>query len=451
MTPSSGIAKATTIEELRKVCKPTPLEGEALARFFVETNAARDPHQEPRKRLRMGLDAANPARLLFYGHRGCGKSTELNKFLEENKNDFLPVKFSVFDTMTPNNVLAEDLMLVIAEQVLKTAQENRIQLDDASLGPVYRYFDEEMEKQAESHGAETKAAAGADSGASFLGKLLGVFVRISGEIQMNSYSEHTVVHALRKRPADLLRQVNAIIHAVRSKLSGKQLLIIVEDIDKLDLKQAREMYVNNVNLLTGLAAHVIYTIPIFLIHSPDLGAFKPRFDASIALPMIKVSEPGKAKPSSGHAIIKRIIEERVAKELFGKDALNLLIEKTGGVLRHAFEVLQIVATMTKTGPKITKANVRYGLNQLRKECLQQISLPTEPIPEGPKSVNELFDRLTEYAQKQLQGEKQEPVSDSVNQILLKTCALVEYNGEGWFGVHPLVMESLESLGRIALP
>jgi hypothetical protein len=46
------------------------------------------------------------------------------------------------------------------------------------------------------------------------------------------------------------------------------------------------------------------------------------------------------------------------------------------------------------------------------------------------------------------GEKQQPTSDAINQILLKTCALVEYNGEGWFGVHPLVIEGLQRLGRL---
>jgi len=46
------------------------------------------------------------------------------------------------------------------------------------------------------------------------------------------------------------------------------------------------------------------------------------------------------------------------------------------------------------------------------------------------------------------GDKNPPRADAVNQILLKSCALVEYNGEGWLGVHPLVMKNLKALGRL---
>jgi hypothetical protein len=64
-------------------------------------------------------------------------------------------------------------------------------------------------------------------------------------------------------------------------------------------------------------------------------------------------------------------------------------------------------------------------------------------------VDELYNRLADYGRKQQNGEKPRPVSDSVNQLLLKPCALVEYNGEGWFGVHPLVIENLKDLGRLS--
>ncbi|MBW2664102.1 MAG: hypothetical protein JRD93_19520, partial [Deltaproteobacteria bacterium] len=203
-----------------------------------------------------------------------------------------------------------------------------------------------------------------------------------------------------------------------------QLLIIVEDLDKLELMQAREMYVNHVNLLTGVTANIIYTIPIFLFHSPDVNAFKHHFDDVVALPMIKVTDP-EGQPAPGFNTVKKIIMQRIEDNLIKEDALDRLVTMTGGVLRH------------------------YGLNQLRKDFWQQISLPFDSLPDGPKSVDDLYNRLADYGRKQLKGEKPRPVSDSVNQLLLKSCALVEYNGEGWFGVHPLVIENLKDLGRLS--
>ncbi len=69
-------------------------------------------------------------------------------------------------------------------------------------------------------------------------------------------------------------------------------------------------------------------------------------------------------------------------------------------------------------------------------------------PDPDVSIEQLYERLQEYASKQLKGEKIPPMSDYINQILLRSCALVEYNGEGWFGVHPLVIDNLKELGRL---
>jgi hypothetical protein len=164
--------------------------------------------------------------------------------------------------------------------------------------------------------------------------------------------------------------------------------------------------------------------------------------------MIKVYDP-ETKMRPGLEVIESLIKKRVDDALIEPDALRLLIDKTGGVLRHVFEVLNIVSTMTDVSVPISETAIRYGLNQLRKTCWQQIAEPVDNTG-GVISVNELYDRLTEYAKAQLQGKKTIPQSDPINRLLLSICALIEYNGEGWFGVHPLVVENLEKLGRLNL-
>ena len=113
-----------------------PLEGSQLQSFFVETDEARDPNQCTRERIKMALKT-DPARILFYGHPGSGKSTELNKFLSEHEEDYLPVKFSVTTAMTPSNVLAEDLILVITHiEELKEAFPARIEVTKTPDGSL---------------------------------------------------------------------------------------------------------------------------------------------------------------------------------------------------------------------------------------------------------------------------------------------------------------------------
>ena len=97
---TTPLQPAQTIMEVRQTCTPRALVGSALDAFFIETDLSRDPMQDTRQFLRNTL-ASNPdARILFVGHRGCGKSTELNKFLAECRDRFFPITFSILDEMT---------------------------------------------------------------------------------------------------------------------------------------------------------------------------------------------------------------------------------------------------------------------------------------------------------------------------------------------------------------
>lgn len=449
---SDNSKKAETIADIRRVCRPSPLEGEALKNFFVETDSARDPYQHTRQRIKDILEIRSESRILFYGHRGCGKSTELNKLVSEIGDRYFTVNFSVQDEMSPVAIRAEDLILVIMHRVLKYAQSAGLNMSEDLLNPVFDFFNQTTITRKAGRDSCAEAGGGVDTKSGVLGNLIGLFAKFRAEIKLNVHSDETTVAILRKRPADLLTQANMVIEAVSEALpEGKRLLVIVEDLDKLDLKQAREIYVNNVSLLTGIIANIIYTIPIFLFHSPDVDSFKHGFDDAINMPMIKVTEPGKTDPCPGFETIREIIRKRVSDELIDEGALKHLILMTGGVLRYAFEVLHRTALMANVSAPIEKEQVDYGLQQLRKEFWQQVALPYDKLPGGPETVEELYDRLEEYGSNQNKGNKNPPKTDAINQILLKACAIVEYNGEGWFGVHPLVIENLKTLGRFSEP
>ncbi len=444
----SAFQKAQNLQEIRVVCRPEPLAGDQLDAFFVETDLARDPNQRTREQLMAALDVEKDMRLLFYGHGGCGKSTELNMLKKELGNRFLIVGFSALDEMNYISARAEDLILVITERILKTAREARLEVDDKLIEPVLKYFSETTTRTQKGKVFGAGADVGAGGKLSLL-TLLNLFTKLQAEIKLEARSEKTTVARLRKSPADLLAQANNVIHAVQTALPEDQrLLIIVEDLDKLDLKQAYEMFVNNVRLLTGVNTSIIYTIPVFLFHSPDVNAFRHHFDDAISQPMINVMNPSNQK-EPGFETVRKIILARIEKNLIHDDALDLLVEKTGGVLRHAFEALHIASRVSTAAAPLTADHIQYGLGRLKKEFWSQIALPMEPIPGAPESVVELYDRLTQYALDQKKGAKTIPMADATNQVLLRSCALVEYNGEGWFGVHPLVIDNLKRMGKIS--
>jgi hypothetical protein len=161
--------------------------------------------------------------------------------------------------------------------------------------------------------------------------------------------------------------------------------------------------------------------------------------------MVKVTQPDGSR-APGFETVRRLVLRRLEKRLISDDALDLLIEKTAGVLRHVFEVLNTVSLMTslREAP-IRKEHVEYGLKRLRSELATQIALPPEKV-EGLVSVKQLYDWLWEAAKSQRAGQPKPRSSEPVVQVLLQSCALVEYNGSGWLGVHPLAQEYLVELG-----
>lgn len=450
----SVIKKAETIEEIRRVCRPDPLNDKNLSAFFVETDQVRDPHQRTRELILSALEMGDNVKLLFSGYKGCGKSTELNKFIAENRNDFFIVNFSAHREMNPIAGKAEDLVLIIAERLLNAAIKNKNKVHVNGnwklISSVIDFWGDITinEKTGMEPNLETGANFSAEDG--LLEKLVGVLAKLKADAKVSVHGDETKVAKLRKRPAILLAYTNMLIDAVRDQLTdGKRLLIIVDDLDKLDIQKARDIFINNISTLTSINADIIYTVPIFLFHSSDVGALTSNFDKVISLPMIKMWEPPDAKAEDGYKKIRNMIFKRINENLIEKDALDLLIEKTGGVLRHVFEVLQATAFMADLEPPIKKEHIKYGLKKLQGEFWGHIALPYESFAGGPSSVNELYDKLTEYAIQQRKGEKCKPVPSTVNQILLKACALVEYNGDRWFGVHPLVLDNLKTMGRLS--
>jgi hypothetical protein len=54
--------------------------------------------------------------------------------------------------------------------------------------------------------------------------------------------------------------------------------------------------------------------------------------------------------------------------------------------------------------------------------------------------------LEECFRGQSSGSPCKPGGSTIDQVLLKSCALVEYNGDRWLGVHPLVQDILKETG-----
>jgi hypothetical protein len=247
--------------------------------------------------------------------------------------------------------------------------------------------------------------------------------------------------------SELVAHCDSLIKEARIAFAskGKEMLLIIEDLDKCGLADADELFIQNPTPLACLSCKAVYTLPIWLLYSPKGSMLRNSFPV-VTLPMIKVQEKDGNRCKQGMEAVREILSRRFDVDgLVDEDALDLAIEKTGGVLRHLFEVL-ITAALVASGKvkrgertgenaKLQKQDVEYGLRRLQYMLLNQrgtVGLPEE--------YREISTETIDLRLKKLVGKAERLAPDNINLLLIRAETLIEYNNEGWCRLHPLVEE-----------
>ena len=445
---------ANTLPDAIKNCFPRPLTADNLDDFWVETQDARDGFVCFRDNLKDILNQEGSPKVLVYGHRGCGKSTEINKFVSELDPSWLVVKLNAGDFLPVSGNQAADVLLAACTRLMDIAQERGLALNETSMKPVAEYFAETTKSQTQSRDGSLECEAGADATGGVLGQLFGLRAKLVAALKFGSRSETSTVESVRRRKGELAVAVQALVQAAEIAWQKKfdqpqgRLLLVIEELDKLGLEDARRVFVEDGRLLAEIGIRAIYTIPIFAFHSADAGAIRAYFEHEERLPMIKVVNPDGTPAATGRATVRDIVRRRVAASVLPDAALDYLITHTGGVLRDVFEAIQTAAQFrtVKQSGILNETAVKEALRRMETNIGLQIAYP--PGEKGERKDPELLQKkLAAIAKRQAQKERIIAQPDPDQQLLLMSGALLEYNGDGWLGVHPLAKAYLKDLGH----
>ena len=435
--------KASTLSDIPSVTKPEPLDGDALERFYVPADKARDPVVPPSSWLRDSLHE-DPIRLLFASHPGSGKSTELNRLMWEAKDDFWFLKLSVQQEL---DIAAEtlspiDLIMALMEKLYRAGLEEHLIKDKRVIEPVRKWLDEIVRetKVMREESLRVEAGGGIDG---LLAQAVGILARLRSAFALSSETAETVRRVVRHRIPELRNYCNLVLAEVSSNLKRRspsaRMLVIVEDTDKLDIPAARALFVEHTGLLADLQTSIIYTVPLFLIHSPDRKRLESRFE-TLTLPMIKTHTPTREPFAEGWKVLREIVNRRIDTEkLIAPEALERAIAKTGGVLRDLLWVLHAAARAARLGEaeRISVEVMEHSLERLKNRYIQSV------YGGDVVSTEQLYEKMAEIARKP----GKVPVDDAL-QALLYIQAVIEYNGSGWYDIHPLMHDALYEMGRL---
>jgi hypothetical protein len=429
------------LETIFKNLENYPLKEEQLDRWYVDTVAGRgdDPMKSLKRRLLAKPDGH--LQILFSGYRGCGKSTELNKMARDIADRILVLNYSVneLDPITVNYV---ELFILTMEKLFALSEERHLGISREFLESVNAWRQSaEIENVRELAGT-----AGAESGAEveasvpFLAKF---FAKLRAEARFSTTSKKTIFQTLEPRLSDLIGHCNDLIQEVKLRLpEGKQgLLIIIEDLDKLILERAEELFFNHSPILTSLKTNVLFTFPISLIHHTKAKIIIDNFDPVFELPMVKVHDKA-GEPFEGRETLKSMVECRIGRDCFeSEELLYQLIDLSGGCIRDLFRLVREAAdnALNQDREVISEADCRKSFYRVRREYENSIADKSDADHRIIVSAKDYYEVLKQVAKS---ADKKVDNTDAALDLRQNLCIL-SYNDEGWSDVHPLVRTILE--------
>jgi hypothetical protein len=229
---------------------------------------------------------------------------------------------------------------------------------------------------------------------------------------------------------ELHQQIDLISGLVQRELK-RPVLFIVEGADKTDIARARQIFHEHTNALTAFQAAAIYTFPIGLAYSSEFRQFSIAFSDRFTLPNLKMTHRDGTPNVDGLEHLRRIICLRLFEDLVEQDALDLLVQASGGVILLLIRATQSAAVraLSRGSQIIVKEDAQDAINKERNDFIRILRSEDYPVLAGRHEDKELS-------------------ADPTVQQLLHSLALLEYaNDELWCDVHPVLIKLLEERTR----
>lgn len=430
------IRRADRVEDMIRVFEPFPLmEENEFREFYVKTYEARGTDAVKHMAYGLRLSSNTAMKILFMGHRGSGKSTELFLLKQEIADEFDVINFFIQEEVDVDSMTYTDFIFAIMSQLVKYVEgkENLYKVIENDVEALYKYWKEEkITESVEYDNAELES--GFKAKLSFLKK---ISVHASGVLKTGAESKMIIRKKMEPKIGYLLQLINQIISKINEELchnnSKKGLIFIVEDLDKLSIEVANEIFVKYRKVIFSIKARMVLTFPIYMAYDSQYNMIKEDVDMCQMLSIIKVHDRSGKKFEQGINTLKEIIKKRANIDLFHEDALDFLIMKSGGAIRDLFQMIRDAAyeALVAGHNKIEMKDASISYRKLKSEYERLIREDAD------------VDKLV-----LIHKEPRPLTTDETVMSLLLRGLVLEYNGERWCGIHPAIEDFLREKNRL---
>jgi energy-coupling factor transporter ATP-binding protein EcfA2 len=370
--------------------------------------------------------------ILFTGHRGCGKSTELKRIQHRWEQDYRVIYLEADEETDINDADYTDLYLIVIKKVEYELRRLGHKVDPRLLANIEAWFKEvikEDERSVESSiSLEGEATLGAE--APFLAKLM---IKLLAQIKGSDTRKTTIRQTLQRDISRLKADLNLLLNDAYKKIKAtypKGFLIIFDNLDRVPPAVSDRLFFDYGTQLKELRCTLVYTVPISALYSPK--GLLNTFDSPHIVPMVNIYQLDRDRcdldyNQTGLEAIADVIEQRVNIEAVFETRQHLLdlTKASGGHIRQLMQLMRIACqtASTRGHDKIVDEDVTYAVKQIQFDFERFI--PQEHYPVLAQVC--LSKNITK---------------DDVGQLMMFNLSVLEYNGNTrWNYPNPVVKQS----------
>jgi energy-coupling factor transporter ATP-binding protein EcfA2 len=396
-------------------------------------------------------DVTKTGKQLLTGHRGCGKSTllaELRLRLLETGRYFI-VMFSIADTIEESAVDHVNILFSTAVELLQAAERQEVKLKPGLKRDLYRWLGKHT--QTESEAVEAAIEATGEVGLK-AGLLLEFLAKIKSTLKVNSVVRQEISTEFARKTSDLISRLNEI-QAYLANATGQRILVIIDDLDKLDLSVTSTLFRDNIKPLLDPSFPILYTIPIATMQEVLV---KRRIEDYVTkihvMPVAKffgreVVRLSDRIPDAGMmAIFLEVLDRRLPDELIEPGLREAIVLKSGGILRELIRIMDLccAACLQELRRQIRKQQFDQPEVRINEAVLEKvlgdlrINYATPLGQSDYDLLKVIYDQLSPPS-----------AEDARFRTLLQGLYILEYrNAVRWHDLNPLVTDLLVQNGTI---
>ena len=381
-------------------------------------------------------DDRQDRKTIFAGHRGCGKSTLLAEFGRQCEDrGYFVVFVTIAITIEMSDVDHINILFAIAVNLMDRAETEAIKISPTLRQSLLDWFAKKTQTIIKEVGVQGEA------GFSFFGQ-------IKNKLRAEASVRNELKREFERNVSELVAQINLIAAAIQNA-TGKQLLVIIDDLDKLDLAVVREVFREHIKALFLPGFRIIYTTPVAALRDAPLRAtmITETDDQIVEMPVAKLFEQVAKRGDAAVPIeankqtLCEVLSRRMDAALMAPEIAEAIVLKSGGVLRELI--------------RLANKCCRICLRQIRRaDDPEQVCIDAAVFERAVQDMRLDFEAplgKVDYgilAETYARFEPEDPKAQAFLDLLHGLHILEYRNGQIWYDLHPVVADLLRLKGVI---